>query len=157
MNKDSNLTQEPTECPRCGGDLYDNRSKKASGQFKGKSPDFACKEKQDCGWAGWLPRDKANGNGASGGRSEGRTHIGSWTALDATYTACVKVAKHSFEAAGVALPPESLVSAANGLMIAAEKAGLTMGGPKKKAAPPPKPEPEPEPEMPEDDDSDLPF
>ena len=33
-------------CPTCGGEMYDNRAKKASGEFKPKSPDFTCKDKE---------------------------------------------------------------------------------------------------------------
>ena len=41
-------------CPKCGGAIYDNRAKKASGEFSPKSPDYACKDKDGCGWALWL-------------------------------------------------------------------------------------------------------
>jgi predicted nucleic acid-binding Zn-ribbon protein len=33
------------QCPKCGGEMWDNRAKKASGQFSSKSPDFSCKDK----------------------------------------------------------------------------------------------------------------
>jgi hypothetical protein len=47
-------------CPKCSGALYDNRTKKAAGEFSPKSPDYACKDKDGCGWAFWLDsaRDK---------------------------------------------------------------------------------------------------
>jgi hypothetical protein len=45
-------TEEP--CPKCQGAIYDNRAKKASGEFSAKSPDYACKDKDGCGWALWL-------------------------------------------------------------------------------------------------------
>ena len=41
-------------CPQCSGAIYDNRAKKASGEFSPKSPDYACKDKDGCGWALWL-------------------------------------------------------------------------------------------------------
>lgn len=41
-------------CPKCEGELWDNRKKKASGQFNERSPDYACKEKEGCGWAFWI-------------------------------------------------------------------------------------------------------
>lgn len=38
------------ECPKCGQPVWDNRQKKVSGQFKANAPDFACKNKDTCGW-----------------------------------------------------------------------------------------------------------
>jgi hypothetical protein len=32
-------------CPICGKEMWDNREKKASGEFKTTAPDFRCKEK----------------------------------------------------------------------------------------------------------------
>jgi hypothetical protein len=50
-------------CPTCGGDCWDNRPKKASGQFSAKSPDFKCKNKV-CGGVIWKyesePSDAAD-------------------------------------------------------------------------------------------------
>ena len=52
-NKPAKKTTDET-CPSCAGALYDNRAKKASGEFSPKSPDYACKDKDGCGWALWL-------------------------------------------------------------------------------------------------------
>lgn len=41
-------------CPACGGEMWDNRAKKASGQFKANSPDFACKDRESCNTAVWV-------------------------------------------------------------------------------------------------------
>lgn len=41
------------KCDKCGGAMWDNRAKKASGEFKDSSPDFSCKDKQ-CKHAVWL-------------------------------------------------------------------------------------------------------
>lgn len=41
-------------CPRCSGAVWDNRAKKASGQFSAKSPDYTCRDKDGCGWVLWL-------------------------------------------------------------------------------------------------------
>lgn len=51
------------ECPKCDGPVWDNRDKKASGEFNPKSPDFACRDKDGCGWTLWLDstRDKLQG------------------------------------------------------------------------------------------------
>jgi hypothetical protein len=47
-------------CPACGGVMWDNRAKKASGQFKANAPDFSCKDRQNCEgklWPGqWPPK-----------------------------------------------------------------------------------------------------
>jgi len=43
-------------CPECGGDMYDNRPQKKSGEFKPNSPDFKCKNK-DCNKAIWPKRE----------------------------------------------------------------------------------------------------
>ena len=39
-------------CPKCNGLMWDNRAKKASGEFKSNSPDYACRDKE-CGNAIW--------------------------------------------------------------------------------------------------------
>lgn len=41
-------------CPRCSGEIWDNRAKKADGKFSAKSPDYTCRDKDGCGWALWL-------------------------------------------------------------------------------------------------------
>lgn len=40
-------------CPSCGGEMWDNRAKKASGEFKKTGPDFSCKNKEGCGYVIW--------------------------------------------------------------------------------------------------------
>jgi hypothetical protein len=45
-------TSEPaTECPKCGGEMWDNREKKTNP----KAPDFKCKDK-DCDGVIWPPK-----------------------------------------------------------------------------------------------------
>ena len=41
-------------CPTCGSEVWDNRERKASGQYKPTYPDFRCKA---CDAAGWLNPD----------------------------------------------------------------------------------------------------
>ena len=43
------------KCPDCGGEMWDNRTKKKSGEYSSKNPDFKCKDKAGCGKAVWLP------------------------------------------------------------------------------------------------------
>lgn len=48
------------ECPKCGGDMWDNRV----GKKNPKSPDFKCRDKS-CDGVIWPPREKKGGAGAS--------------------------------------------------------------------------------------------
>lgn len=41
-----------TSCPKCGGPTWDNRPKKASGEYKVSAPDFSCRDKT-CGGKVW--------------------------------------------------------------------------------------------------------
>ena len=43
-------------CPICGGGMWDNRPKKASGAMNAKAPDFKCKDKASCEGVIWPPR-----------------------------------------------------------------------------------------------------
>ncbi len=54
-------TKGGQECPDCGGEMWDNRPKKASGQFKPTAPDFKCKD-ESCGGVIW-PSDDTEGDG----------------------------------------------------------------------------------------------
>lgn len=44
-------------CEYCGGEVWDNRQKKASGQFSERSPDYTCKDRDGCGGAAWIRDD----------------------------------------------------------------------------------------------------
>ena len=57
VSLDKPVTKSDTKCPNCGGDMWDNRSKKASGEFNPAAPDFSCKDKS-CGGKIWPPKDK---------------------------------------------------------------------------------------------------
>lgn len=46
-------------CPKCQGEVFDNRSKKAAGVYKPNAPDFACANKDGCGWKSWPSKGKA--------------------------------------------------------------------------------------------------
>src|SRR2546430_8043270 len=49
--------QEQMQCPKCkNAEMWDNRPKKASGDFKPSSPDFKCKD-SECGHVIWPPKD----------------------------------------------------------------------------------------------------
>ena len=40
-------------CPKCGGEVWDNRARIESGEFNAKSPHFSCKDKVSCKWVVW--------------------------------------------------------------------------------------------------------
>ena len=44
-------------CPMCQSPMWDNKEKKASGEFKATSPDFSCKNK-DCHHGIWPEKPK---------------------------------------------------------------------------------------------------
>lgn len=46
------------KCPKCGGPVWDNRAKKASGDYQPTSPDAKCKNKQ-CGGVIWPAKTAA--------------------------------------------------------------------------------------------------
>lgn len=128
------------QCPTCQGPTWDNRAKKASGEFKAKSPDFSCKNKA-CGGAIWPEKKEAtvtvmaeapSGNGAY-----------SWPELGATYARCHEYAKRI-------VGDQEVVAATATLFIQATKLGLKA---RPKGAPPVAPPPPP----PIDTDDDLPF
>ncbi len=49
-------------CGMCGGDTYDNRAKKAKGEYGATSPDFTCKDKSECNARMWLNKDGTEGD-----------------------------------------------------------------------------------------------
>lgn len=48
-------------CPKCDGAMWDNRQKKASGEFKATAPDFSCKDKA-CGGKVWPKKENGDHN-----------------------------------------------------------------------------------------------
>lgn len=48
-------TLDVQPCPDCGGPMWDNRPKKAAGEFSPKAPDFKCKDKS-CEGVVWPPK-----------------------------------------------------------------------------------------------------
>jgi phage recombination protein Bet len=47
-HSESSRPSDVPPCPKCSGQMWDNRPKKASGQYKPNAPDFACRDK-NCG------------------------------------------------------------------------------------------------------------
>lgn len=72
-------------CPKCGGPMWDNRAKKASGEYSAQSPDFACKNKKTgCDgklWPGaWPPKEEKKPGASEGEQSAGPTPTASSSA-----------------------------------------------------------------------------
>lgn len=134
-----------TECPRCSGEIWNNIEKKRSGMMKKTGPDYACKDKDGCGWVKWPPkgqRPQGQGNGAPAGD---RGQKGPSRPIAPLYRGCVRVAvKVLAELVPNATPADVVASAAT-LFIATTRDGTPLFAPK------PKPEPEPTPEAAYDD------
>lgn len=56
------------ECPKCGGEVYDNRRKVAEGW---NGPTFKCKDQDGCGWVEFKKKGKGGGGGGSRGNGGG--------------------------------------------------------------------------------------
>jgi hypothetical protein len=138
-------------CPKCGGEVWDNREKKASGKFSAKSPDFSCKDK-DCGWVKWPERGEKAPSSPQVQRSGPKW---TWTSLSIMYKRCQQVAESHVGAFAqehkLPVTIENLNQATATLFIEACRNGVA--DPIKKPAPPIPPPDSQEP----DDDSTLPF
>lgn len=53
------------KCPTCSGDMWDNRAKKASGEWASNRPDFSCKDR-GCKGAIWPPKNGARSHNTQG-------------------------------------------------------------------------------------------
>lgn len=137
------------ECPQCGGAIWDNRPRKQGGRMKANAPDFACKDKEGCGWKKWPPKNQRPASATSHGKAQW-----TWPRLSLVYRNSLLLAKkHVSEILPDAMP-EQVVAAAATVFIAASRDGVV---PLKRPAPRPELEPEPEPEPDDDVDDDLPF
>lgn len=47
-------------CPKCAGDMWDNRQRKAEGSMKSTAPDYSCKDRACGGALGWPEKKKSN-------------------------------------------------------------------------------------------------
>lgn len=45
-------------CPACGGPMFDNRERKASGKYGPTRSDFTCKDKENCDKGVWLTAEE---------------------------------------------------------------------------------------------------
>lgn len=143
------------ECPDCGGECYDNRRKKADGTYKPTAPDFACKDKEGCGWKKFPPKNKGGGGGNGGGSAAPRQNT---KPLGPLYHQSLLFAKASLaNAFGEEVPVTDVIAAAATVFIQAANTGRPVRN--KKAEPQQqrrRPEPEPEPEQDDRDFDDYP-
>ena len=49
-----------TECPQCGGDIWNNVAinKRRIANGEKPRPDYSCKDKEGCGWVKWPVKEK---------------------------------------------------------------------------------------------------
>jgi hypothetical protein len=113
----SRLAGPVTECLACGGPVWDNRGDKRSP----KHPDFKCKDKAGCDWAGWLqapggkPRSAPDAAPAPAVRQPY-----TWDSLALTYRKCYQIAEKV-----VGKTPDTVAATAT-LFIQATKQGLSV-------------------------------
>ena len=139
------------ECPKCNGAVWDNREKKASGEFSAKGPDFACKDKDDCGWVKWPPKDK-NGQAAKA-PAQAKAKLDGLAMMENLVIAFHYISeclgKLGYETDKMYEPIQRMATSA---AIAADQAGVDLRA--SYAAKGKKSEPEPEPA---DEEEELPF
>ena len=138
-----------TECPKCGGPVYDNRADKASGKKGKKWPDFKCKDR-DCNFAKWLkPKGAASEAPSNGASASGPKWT--WNTLPKLYEQCLLTTEPRVlslaDRMGIKATVEDVLKATASVFIEAARSGVA----------PPKvrlPEPEPEPDEEFNDESD---
>lgn len=113
----------PTQCAKCGNACWDNRAKKASGDFKPTSPDFSCKDK-GCGWAFWLTPKGAAGTGPRTTPAPVQQESGVWHDAKRLYQTCFDNAVAWTQQAGGRPSPTELALIADSFVKIALKQGL---------------------------------
>lgn len=109
-----------TKCPNCGGDVWDNRARKAGGKMNPKAPDYSCKDKEGCKWVLWPPRGaKSNGTPAKVAGPKW-----TWAQLQDLSAKCLKIAAKQVPAAVGASTSEDAVKWAATLFITAARDGV---------------------------------
>jgi hypothetical protein len=120
----AHIEHEITECPKCGSDdLYDNREKKAEGEFSPKSPDFKCKA---CDEAFWLERKGGNakGKGKFSSPPKKKEPRFTWITLQGQYWRCLSIAKAQVQKALPDASAAEIIAAAATLWIAVNQYGV---------------------------------
>jgi hypothetical protein len=112
------------QCPKCGGDCYDNREKnierKAAGQKQ--MPEFKCKD-EACGWVKWPPKEGGKPNGG-GAQAAPRGPKWTWDSLSLIYSKSLACARKHVASQLPGAGPETVISAAATIFIAASRDGV---------------------------------
>lgn len=151
-----NFTEMPTQCPECNGGVWDET--KGRGKRSPKAPDCRCKDKDNCGWAGWYAEGAKPQRGANGGQRQPQQYA--WAKL--LKLSVQYVQKEITPLFGGKCTPEMEKEMATTLFIAASKergdifAKATAETPAE-ALPLPRPIPPPRRAEYDDTSDDLPF
>jgi len=142
-------------CPKCNGDVWDNREKKANGEMKPNAPDLSCKDKESCGWVKWPDKGKAQNKQSSAPRTPKWT----WRSLHSAYNKCWLLAEsvivQSSKRTKIGFTTQDIHAATATLFIVASRDGVIDEKPREPvtaAALSERPE-----QLDDDSDSSLPF
>lgn len=109
-----------TKCPNCGGDVWDNRARKAGGKMNPKAPDYSCKDKEGCKWVLWPPRGaKSNGTPAKVAGPKW-----TWAQLQDTYRNALRISAALVPTLVKGATSTDVVSGAATIFIAASRDGV---------------------------------
>lgn len=118
------------DCPKCGGPVWDNGPSKAQGKVKPNAPDFACKDKEGCGWKQW-PEKPAKARPAP---HVERGPKWTWGTLALTYRRCLYFAEkaliESAKRTKIGFTTADICAATATLFIAASRDGIRAEAPK---------------------------
>ena len=138
----ANVHEHITQCPECGGPVWDNRQAKRSGERGPKSPDYKCKS---CDTRFWLQAGQGTRRGNSNAPPPPAASPAAkmtWAELAAVYAACAKIARHTWQD-----QPVDMVAATATLFIRAGQIGLSALRTKQQAQPRPQTRPYPAPQQ----------
>lgn len=129
-----------SSCEKCGGEVWDNRAKKNSGEFSAKSPDFVCKDKTGCGESYWLSAPKAQAGASRKPWGAPRTPEPqlTWIELQAMYWRCLSIVKVQLDKLHPDATPADHIAAAATLFIKVSRTGVKAA--ESKVPPPPRKE-----------------
>lgn len=125
------------DCPKCGGETYDNRQDKAAGTKNAKWPDFKCKDKV-CNWAQWPEKAPGQGSHKGGARAPSGPKW-SWGSLKETYRRSLLLSAQlvppALKGLGIAPTSGDVLNGAATLFIAVSRDGVQAdAAPKKEVA-----------------------
>src|SRR5437773_5305809 len=121
-------------CPQCDGPVWDNREKKRNGDMKASAPDYACRDKEQCGWVQWPPKAKPVTKTASGpgmpAEPMSRQPRWTWPTLAETYLQSLLIARKQVVGLATSLKlevrMEDIIAAGATIFIAASRDGVKL-------------------------------